>query len=210
MSTPLDKLASALGRRDDVPNQQLARELVKTTDASGVAAVVAGLRDGAEAIRSDCVKVLYEIGYLAPDMIAPYAEDFLALLSSRHNRLVWGRMLALSTLAPLRADLLFERRHVIVAAIQTGSVITVDNGIKTLALVAAQSPAYNRELFPLLIDHLERCRAKDVPQHAESVLPAVTAANKASYIKVVELRMLNMPESRLHRLRRLLIAAGRR
>lgn len=210
MSTPLDKLASALGRRDDVPNQQLARELVTTTDASGVAAVVSGLRDGAEAIRSDCVKVLYEIGYLAPDMIAPYAEDFLALLSSRHNRLVWGGMLALSTLAPLRADLLFERRHVIVAAIQTGSVITVDNGIKTLALVAAQSPAYNRELFPVLIDHLERCRAKDVPQHAESVLPAVTAANKASYIKVVELRMLNMPESRLHRLRRLLIAAGRR
>ncbi|NUQ06049.1 MAG: hypothetical protein HUU31_19320 [Anaerolineae bacterium] len=43
--------------------------------------------------------MLYEIGYAVPDLIADYAADFLALLGSRDNRMVWGGMTALGVIA---------------------------------------------------------------------------------------------------------------
>ena len=54
-------------------------------------------------IASDCIKTLYEVGYLKPELIAPYVGDFLKLIKSRENRLVWGGMLALSTIAALKS-----------------------------------------------------------------------------------------------------------
>jgi hypothetical protein len=80
----LNKLATSLNRQDDVPNQE------------GIRKIVGGLSNQEKAIRSDIVKVLYEIGYPAPELAAPYARDFLKLLESRNNRLVWGGMIALS------------------------------------------------------------------------------------------------------------------
>ena len=59
-----------------------------------------------------------------------------------------------------------------------GSVITTDNGIKTLAIVAGSKNEYNRDIFPFLMEHLQTCRSKEVPQHAESTLAAVNQVNK--------------------------------
>ncbi len=185
----LDRLAGAQGRRDEVPNQVLARELADKGDESGIAEVIAGVKGKDRKVQNDCIKVLYEIGYIVPALIAPYAEDFLDLLSSKNNRLIWGAMAALSTIAPLQADILFARRDEITQAIETGSVITVDGGIQTLAGVASARDAYRKELFPFLIDHLQTCRPKDVPQHSEKSLPAVDAGNKEAFIAVLEKRM---------------------
>jgi hypothetical protein len=41
--TVLDKLASALGRRDEVPNQELAATVARTNDPAAVRELVAGL-----------------------------------------------------------------------------------------------------------------------------------------------------------------------
>jgi len=61
----LDKLACALGRRDEVPNQELARELAANCDAEGIRELVGGLQSRDTCVRSDCIKALYEVGYLA-------------------------------------------------------------------------------------------------------------------------------------------------
>jgi hypothetical protein len=42
--TALDKIASALGRRDEVPNQELARSLAASGDAQAVAEIASGLQ----------------------------------------------------------------------------------------------------------------------------------------------------------------------
>lgn len=76
-------------------------------------------------------------------------------------------MIALSSIAPLAVDTLFAHRQSIEKAIEFGSVITVDAGIKTLARVAASKQEFNLELFPYLLQHLQNCRSKDVPQHCE-------------------------------------------
>src|SRR5204863_8238201 len=96
--TVLDRLASALNRRDEVPNQELARKIVETGDKAAVKELVESLHHKANNIQSDCIKVLYEIGERRPELIARYYKDFGELLKSKNNRLVWGAMTALDTI----------------------------------------------------------------------------------------------------------------
>jgi len=200
----LHRLASSQGRRDDVPNQELARELAAARDHSAIRELVAHLHDPDRNIQSDCIKTLYEIGYLAPELIAPYAEDFLALLRSRNNRLVWGGMIALLTIAPLRAPFLFEHREEIQQAIAKGSVITVDRGIRALAAVAAQDDAYRAALLPYLLEHLRTCRPKDLPGRAEAVLPAVDAAHRDAFLAVLAARLPDLRPAQARRVRKIM------
>jgi hypothetical protein len=66
----LDKLACFINRHDEVPNQELARELVATRNVDGIREIAAALSNKDAVIRADCIKVLYEIGYLAPELVA--------------------------------------------------------------------------------------------------------------------------------------------
>ena len=200
----LDKLASSLKRRDEIPNQELARELAASRNVDEIRQIAEAISNKDAAIRADCIKVLYEIGYLAPELIAPYAFDFLKLLKSRNNRLVWGAMIALATIAPISADALYPQVDEIQKAFQAGSVITRDAGVMTLAGIAYANPIYNREIFPFLLEHLRSCRPKDVPQHSEKILPAVDAENKADFIAVLEKRMEFIPGSGVARVRKVI------
>ena len=58
----LNQLASALGRRDELPNQELARALVRNNDLQGIAEICQNLLNKDKFIKRDCIKVLYEIG----------------------------------------------------------------------------------------------------------------------------------------------------
>ncbi|MBW7881436.1 MAG: hypothetical protein H3C34_02150 [Caldilineaceae bacterium] len=206
----LNRLAFALGRRDEAPNQELARELVDQQDRNGIAEIVAGLRSRDRKIQAGCIKVLYEVGYRDPALIAPYVTAFFQLLQSRQNRLVWGGMIALSTIAETQAAAIFDRIGEVKQAMEQGSVITVDSGVKTLARVAAQDPAYRTALFPYLLDHLRCCRPKDVPQHAESVLAAVDTENRAAFQQVLETRLPLLSPAQKTRVRRVLKEAASR
>jgi hypothetical protein len=84
----LKRIAYFQGRRDEVPNQELAEHLVQTQDRAGIQEIAANLWHKEANVRSDCIKVLYEVGYLDPALIADYVGDYLKLLQSRNNRLV--------------------------------------------------------------------------------------------------------------------------
>ncbi len=75
MST-LDKIAFFQNRRDEVPNQVLAKELAETKNQDGIREIVQNLENKNKNVRSDCLKVLYEIGYLDPGLIADYYSAF--------------------------------------------------------------------------------------------------------------------------------------
>src|SRR5258706_15800503 len=99
----LAKLASALNRNDEVPNQILAKAIAETQDKAAVHELVANLSSPDKAIQSDCIKVLYEVGVIQPNLIAEDVDAFVALLGSRNNRLVWGGMTALGAIASQKA-----------------------------------------------------------------------------------------------------------
>lgn len=197
----LNKIAFYQERRDEAPNQELAKELACTRNLADIREIAEALWKKEPAIQSDCLKVLYELGTLAPDLIAQYTDDFIKLLKHKNNRLVWGGMIALSTVADLKAAEIFPHTDEIVHIMESGSVITMDNGIKVLALVASQKDDYRKAIFPILLDHLKICRLKEVPQHAEKSLPAITADNKSDFILVLEQRLENMSASQAARLK---------
>jgi hypothetical protein len=203
----LEKLACKQDRRDEVPNQELARELVDTQNHEGLREIAENLWNKDKNVQADCIKVLYETGYLAPELIADYTGDLLKLMKNKNNRLVWGAMIALSTVATLKADQLFPQTREIEQVMDTGSVITKDCGVRILALVAAQNESYRREIFPYLLNHLATCRPKDVPQHSEKSLPAVDGQNKTGFIALLEKRSADLSKSELTRVKKVIKAA---
>jgi hypothetical protein len=86
----------------------------------------------------------------------------------------------------------------------SGSVITKDNGVKVLANAASTKLEYNKGIFPYLLNHLKTCRPKDVAQHSEKTLPAVNASNKDEFIKALEKRMEDLSGSGLARVKKVI------
>ena len=200
----LNRLAHSQGRRDEVPNQELARDLAAKKDKAGIREIAENLWNRDKNIQGDCIKVLYEIGSIEPKLIAEYAEDFVKCLRSRNNRLVWGGMTALAEAAKANPDAVFKHVDEIKKAKETGSVITVDNAVSTLAWTASANEKYNKAIFPYLLKHLSSCRPKEVPQHSEKTLPAVNPSNKAEFIKVLEKRMEDLSGSGLARVKKVI------
>lgn len=205
----IDKLATSQGTKSDVPNQILAKELANNNDSNRIKVIVENLENRNKSIQSDCIKVLYEIGYMKPFLIAEYVNEFIKLLKSRNNRLVWGGMISLSTISELKAKELFEQRNIIIKAIEDGSVITSDAGIKTLSVVAAHNEKYSKELFPYLIKCLMNCRPKSVAQYSESIFLAVSKKNETQFIKAVNERKGILNPSQIKRVDNLLKKLGK-
>ncbi len=200
----LSKLASSLNRRDEEANKELGRELVRTKNLAGIQEIGENLWNRDKKIQSDCEAVMEEIGRNAPELIEDFVYDFLKLLSSKNNHRVWQSMINLSLIAERKPDEIFEKRETIFEAIKKGSVITQDNGIKTLAKVASADDKYNKVLFPYLIEQLKTCRPKSVPQYAESIFMAVKAENREEYLSLLKQRVGTLSASQQSRVKKIM------
>lgn len=206
----LNQIAFYQNRRDEVPNQELARTLAAAKDKAGVQEIAENLWNKNKNIHSDCLKVLYEIGYIDPDLIADYVEDFLKLLKSKNNRMVWGAMIALGTVADKRPHDIWVKIDDVIHTVDQGSVITVVWGVKVMAAVAAADQRYSQKLFPDLITQLQKCIPRDVPTHAENMLCAVDAGNQQEFLAVLARREPEMSPSQVARLKKVIRALQRR
>jgi hypothetical protein len=200
----LNRIAYFQGRRDEVPNQELARELAASEDQAGIREIAENLWNREPNVRSDCLKVLYEIGYLKPELIASYAGDFLKLLGNRNNRMVWGGMIALSTIAGLAADQIYPHVAEIERVMESGTIITIDAGVLALSRMAATDDDRQTALLPYLLDFLRTCRPSDVPRHAERILMAVTAGSKDEFIAVLQARLPQLTPAQAARLKKVI------
>lgn len=184
----LNKISFYQNVKGEVPNQELARELAESENIEGIKEIALNLWNKEKKVQSDCIKVLYEIGYIKPELIAGYLDDYLELLKSKQNKLVWSGMIAISVVAKSKAKEIHENLELIKTTIERGSVITVDGGIKTLSIVASHNEDYRKEIFPYLIEHLENCRPKEIPMHSEFIFNSVTNENKQKYLDVLNNR----------------------
>jgi len=184
----LDLIASAQNRSDDAPNQQLANEIIKLNRIDWVKELVENLYNKDKNIQSDCIKVLYEVGERgASIMIAPYFKEFSHLLASKNNRLVWGAMYALDTIASVNPTDIFSILPSIMLAIDKGSVITIDGGVSILAKLASVKE-YSESVFPLLLEQLKRCPPKQLPMYAEKSASAINDNNKSQFNGLLQQR----------------------
>jgi hypothetical protein len=185
----LDKLATSLNRRDEVPNQELARRIVSDGDAAAVKELIENLHHKDKAIQSDCIKVLYEIGAANPDLIAKYYREFAKMLESKHPRLVWGAMTALDTIAAKEPKAIYSMLSKILEVADTsGSVIARDHGVGILVKLGSFK-RYKRTCLPLLIEQLNSCPNNQFPMYVEMAAPVIDADNRKRFRQVIERRV---------------------
>ena len=200
----ISKLAGVQDRKDQDPNKDLGRELVEQKDLDGIRKVAENLWNEDARIQADCLSVLEQIGLTAPELIADYVSDFLQLISSKNNRLVWAAMINLALIADRKPQEIFEQVENIVMVIEKGSVITKDNGIKTLAKVASTSTEYGQVIMPFLMEQLKTCRVKSVPQYAESICVGVDPDNRSQYLDILNERLDTLSVAQQRRVKKLL------
>jgi hypothetical protein len=184
----IPKLATSLNRRDEVPNQELAAEIVKHNDTAAVTELVENLKNKHKGIRYDCIKTLYEIGEARPELIAKFARTFLEHLESQDNRMQWGAMTALSCVVREKPDEIFGRLAKIIDAADRGSVITRDRCVNILITLSAD-PKYAARTFPLLLDQIMSCPINQLPMYAENAVPVVNEDNRDRFVKVLSRRL---------------------
>jgi hypothetical protein len=184
----INRLASSLGRRDEIPNQELAADVVAKNDKAAIKELVENLGVKNKNIRHDCIKTLYEIGYLKPVLIAEYFTDFLALIDDKDNRMQWGAMTALSSIISEKPKEIFAALGKIIDAADRGSVITRDHCVRILIGLSSNA-SYAGKTFPLLNEQLLTCPINQVPMYSELAIPIITAGNKEKFIKTLRLRL---------------------
>ncbi|MGG7663606.1 HEAT repeat domain-containing protein [Dyadobacter sp. BHUBP1] len=206
--TVISRLATSLGRRDEVPNQELAIEIATNGDGSAIADLIENLSHKSKDVRHDCIKVLYEIGERMPPLIAAYADQFAALLGSKDNRMQWGAMTALNAIAREKPEVVFAAVPQLAAVADKGSVITRDNFVAILIKLSG-IPAYADQTLPLLNEQMLSCPSNQLPMYAENALPVISAAHKAIFVKTLTSRLGDFEkESKRKRMEKVLKRLG--
>ena len=187
----LDKLATALNRRDEVPNQLLAKQIAAKNDKKAVFELVTNLQNKNKNIQADCIKTLYEIGEIKAELIADHTKEFVALLESKNNRMQWGAMHALNVITDVNPSSIYSVLGKIISAAEKGSVITKDHYVNIL-IKLSQEKKYFKNTFPLLLEHLKGSLTNQLPKYAEDSLPLINANNKDVFLKTLISRLKEM------------------
>ncbi len=169
----LDYLAYTLGRNDEEPNIALAEMIVTSSDKLAVKELIYLLHHKTSAVRSDVIKVIYEIAEKKVELILPYTGEILALLNHKDNRMKWGAMSALSAMSKVDPDLIAGHLPSILDAMDKGSVITRDHGIIILC-EAAFLKAHHDNCMELLLEQIEKAPVNQVPMYAEKMAEVIS------------------------------------
>jgi hypothetical protein len=204
MSELLLRLGYLQTRRDRTPNLDLARDLAAREDMTGIREIAENMWNDNKNIHGDCMNVMYELGRVDPNLITPYAEDFIKFLKSKHPNMAQGAITALSEVAKVKPDFIFKHLDEIKKVKETGSEIAVNKSISALAYTSAANEEYSKVIFPYLVQHLLSCYHKEVPEHAERILPAVNENNNFEFIKTLEKRLDELSGSDFTRLKKII------
>lgn len=184
----IDRLAGSLGRRDEVPNVELGKQIAAKNDKAAVKELVANLTNKNKAISHDCIKVLYEAGYIKPALLVPYTKEFLSLLDSKINRMQWGAMTALSSIAKEETAELYKALPKLIDTANKGSVITKDHCYNILLGLYADKK-YSDRIFPLMTEQLLKSPVNQLPKYAEDTLKVVSDKNRSVLHKTLSSRL---------------------
>jgi len=138
-------------------------------------------------MQNDCIKV-HEVGEISSALIADYANNFIALLDHKNNRLQWGAMTAINTITLEKPKQVHDALSKIIDAANKGSVITKDYAVNILIRLCSVKQ-YAEEAFQLLIEQLSNSPDNQLPMYAERAIPIINNNNKKLFIKTLSERL---------------------
>lgn len=201
----LGRLAVAMNRHDDMPNQDLAANIVFHLDHDAVSILVGCIERGDDVHAPDAARVLCEVGSRDAELLLPEVERLMSLCESGERAMLPFAMYALSPLAGHVAEQLWDMRDRFWQALGESadhSEMAQAGGVKLLSALCAAGPDYARTLAGGLVDLLGKCLPKDVALYAESVLPALGSAHSHRAKPVLDRRMKELTPAEVARLRR--------
>ncbi|MCA9348964.1 DUF1617 family protein [Candidatus Saccharibacteria bacterium] len=203
-----DRLASSLSRNDEEPNILVAQQIVKNKDADGVKELINNIKSASKAIRHDSIKVLYEVGDRKPELIANYTNVFIDLLVSKDNRMQWGAMTCLASIAKVNPAELYKHIDMLEKAANVGSVITRDNYIRLLVNIARVTECYDEATQKILMQLLS-APENQLPMYAEMVKDAFQPNDTKQFTEVLKERLSKISkESRIKRIQKVINLAA--
>ena len=186
----IERIAYFQNVQNDNPNVELAKELASTGDKEAIKEIAEGLYHKNKRVQSNCLKVLYEIAYREPVLVTKYSNDFLSLLDSKNNRMVWGSMIALDAMGEINPLPILLNIEKIMTAIDKGSVITKLRGLSAMAKALYVDKTYNQKYFKYLLNHAMTCRPSEVAPILESIFPTIdTRENSDAFSWVMDKRL---------------------
>lgn len=199
----LEKISYFMNDRSEVSNQALAKVLATENNSEGIEEIALNLDNKNKSIASDCLKVLYEASYINPELIVPYKDKFISLLNSKNNRMVWGGMIAIASIAKVRPEEIYEIVDVILEKIETGSVITNVHGVYAMINMARSDVLYPKLKMHLF--ELQRvCRPIDFPKRAETMIDVIKEEDRDGYLLLLKNGMTELSSAGEKRLLKLL------
>lgn len=201
----LARLAVSVGRSDDMPNLELAADIVFAEDTDAVATLIAVIERHDDMHAPDAARVVAEVGSRAPDLLGDHADRLVEMIDSSQQEMLPYVMLALSPVASNYAEHLWPARDLFWASLADLSQpanLAQGGAVKLLAALCATGPDYARTLAGGLVDLLGKCMPKDVAFFAESVLPALGSAHSHRAKPVLDRRLKELTPAEVARLRR--------
>jgi hypothetical protein len=206
----LARLATSMNRSDEMPNLEVAADIVFSDDVDSVSMLVSVIERHDTVHAPDAARVLCEVGIRAPHLLEPSSDRLLALCDESQKEVLAYTMYAMSPLAHRYAEHLWDLRDLFwasLADLQTPANMAQAGAVKLLAALCAAGPDYARTLAGGLVDLLGKCMPKDVAFFAESVLPALGTAHSHRAKPVLDRRMKELTPAEVARLRRAVRAA---
>jgi hypothetical protein len=201
----LSRLAVSVGRNDEMPNLELAADIVFGDDVDAVGTLVGVLERYDDLHAPDAARVLAEVGTRAPDLLLVHSDRLVEIIEGGHKEMLAFTMLALSPVASRYAEPLWPCRDLFWAALadlNQPANMAQSGAVRLLAAMCATNPDYARTLAGGLVDLLGKCMPKDVAFFAESVLPALGAAHSHRAKPVLDRRLKELTPAEVARLRR--------
>lgn len=201
----LARLAVSVGRYDEMPNLELAADIVFADDTDAVSALIAIIERHDDLHAPDAARVVCEVGTRAPDLLLNHTERLVEMIDISQREMLPYTMLALSPVASRHADQLWASRDLFwqfLANLAQPADLAQGGAVKLLAALCAAGPDYARTLAGGLVDLLGKCMPKDVAFFAESVLPALGPAHSHRAKPVLDRRLKELTPAEVARLRR--------
>ncbi len=170
--------------RSEESNKRLASRIAKENLQDAITEISTYLFDKNKTIASDCIAVLYHVGYEKPEMIFDLTDDFHKLLTHKNNRMVWGGMIALSTISEVEPNIVEKYIKDILLTFEKGSLISQVWAYKTIANISRQDASYETYI-PFLLDVLEKTRAVDFAKRATIVNEIIQNKDKKRFLEIL-------------------------
>lgn len=174
--------------RDEKQNVLLAQNIVTKAHQEDKVSFLISSLEKSKTIASNAIKVIYEIGAEKPELIAPYFLQLKALLYSKQNRLQWGAMTAINSIAHVIPDEIYPAIPELLKVATIGSVITRDNAFEILVKLA-KNPKHNAACIALIIEQLKSCPENQLAMYAEKALPVSFGSHSTQITQAINLRL---------------------